>query len=261
MKTSTCIVALLLLASPLLAVPDTFASTSLKTFMAGTATVKYGKIADAVATNSKLYFEISGTTSLATAPPAAFCIVIGVPGTASTAADWKGADIGAYSVTYSTTTPFFAAASMPDLSCAATTATGTNNYCTTVGLAAAVTGPPAIPAAAEAGQNWAYPTATASDWIAYSAGTLKFEILRPNAATNTGVDLAYAMDTTKVLFAYTASACATNGATAEVTLTATDIGLVDPVTTGSGSGTSTSSFGSLTYISSIALLISYALLN
>ena len=252
MKTSTCIVALLLLASPLFAVPDTFASTALKSFMAGTATVKYGKIADTTtATSSRLYFEISGQASLATAPPAAFCIVIGVPGASSTATDWKGADIGAYSVTYAS--PTFTGVSMNDLSCAATTTTGTTNgYCTTVGF---------VTANIETGQNWAYPTTTVNDWISYSAGTLKFEILRPNAAANTGVDLAYDMATTKVLFAYTAAACVAGTATAEVTLASADLGWVDPVTATTTTTTGTSSFGSLTYISSIALLISYALLN
>ena len=221
MKTSSCLVALLLLASPLLATVDTFAST--KTFTAGTATVKYGNMVDTLdASKSRLYFEISGPADMATIPLAAFCLIIGVAGPDSSATDWKGADIGTYSMIYTAGSDTFTTAvgDPIDLTCYGTTTAGITHYCTTRGLANA--------GAKEAGQNWAFPGALVNDWVSYTTGTLKFEILRPNAATDGSVDLAYAKNTSKILFAYAVSACPTTGV--DVTLLGTDIGLVDPST-------------------------------
>ena len=220
MKTSSCLVALLLLASPLLATVDTFAST--KTFTAGTATVKYGNMADPLdSSKSRLYFEITGPANLATSPPAAFCLIVGVAGPDSSATDWKGADIGTYSMIYTAGSDTFTTAvgDPIDLTCYGTTTAGITHYCTTRGLANA--------GAKEAGQNWAFPGALVNDWVSYTTGTLKFEILRSNLANDGGVDLAYVRETSKILFAYAPGACATTGV--DVTFLGVDTGMVDPL--------------------------------
>lgn len=221
MRVLTSCLVLLCTASPLLAAMDTF--KNLLNFTAGTVKVKYGSSTDPITSgNSKIYFELSGAASLATAPPAAFCIAIGVAGQNSKVTDWSGADVGLYSFTYdSTTTPpaFTLATGFPlDITCAVPTVTTSPGFCSTVGVAA--TGTP------EAGQNWKFVSGTAiTDQIAYSSGTLKLEISRPNTASNPTVDLWYTPPSSKMLLAYWPTACPV----IDGQLAGTDVGIVDPL--------------------------------
>lgn len=258
MKTSTA-VALLLLASPLLAAMNTYSSTS--TFTTGSVTTnKVGVAADG--SNTRIYvqfmsvpdYPVTGTDKMS-----AFCFYAGVPGASTTsAADWMGSDLGIYPFTSAdttATTPAWTAGTVVDTSCKGTTAS--SNTCS-------------IDTAADAGQNWAWASTASSIGDKFmwdvSAHTATIEIGRPNAAADSGVDQAITPASFKLLLAYitmkgsTAQTCATSG---DVSFPTDQNGMTGALSTSSGSSStgSGSSFGSTVYLSWIALLISYALLN
>lgn len=271
MKTFACIVALLLLTTPLYAAMGAYTTTS--AYRTITLGAYSARVSTAVvdAANTKIYLEITGT-SIAATMDAAACVVVGVAAATSTAADWMSSDIAFISLTTSanTVTP---TATITDASCKA--ASNTGKFCSFVGFNAAVTTTPTSPSTIEGGQNWVWITGTtaAGDRAMYSTGVLKIEIQRPNAATDGApIDQAFTPSTGKIEVYYQPTACPT----VDGDLSGANMGWVDlssvasgtyPISTGTGTGTTTTtgtttkSFGNLTYLSWIALLISYVLLN
>lgn len=238
MKTATAIVALVLLASPLLAAMGTY--TLSKDFTGGTLSW----VADGT-TKTKFKVALTGMTDPTGNSNINYCVYIGIPSTTATASDWMGSDLGMIDVlwTYDATTPTWTATNARDNFCNAKTTTG--KTCTLTGDETS------------ADNAWSFASTTQSDRVTYSSKTLTIEAERINAATTAATDIAITSSTTSVLVGYATAACATTG---ELTLSSPVLvtGLTSPVAAGSsGSG----SFGAVTYLSWVALLISYALLN
>jgi hypothetical protein len=240
MKTTSAVLALLLLASPLMAAMGTYTTSTFKT-----GTTDGNKIGWAKDGDDKVKFLVQFAGLTDPTDDTDYCVVVGVPASGSTADNWNGADVGLYPISYTKTGTVWATAAPEDNSCT----TKTTGECQLLGK--------------ETTNNaWTYAStaSTDADKVAYATKTLSLEGARTIAAKDNAADLAVDKDTTKLLVGYLVAECPTDKADvnfADNTF-ALITGLTSPWASTSGSG---SSFGALTYLSWVALLISYALLN
>jgi len=253
MKTTSTILAVLLLASPLLATMGTYTT---KDVTLGSTTAKLGWAKD-TDTRTKFYVEIP------TAAPTAdtqYCIYIGIPGASASATDWKSTDLGLFGIKYTA-----AVAGPPAVAASWSISAPTDNFCKSTATASgdAVC---TLNSAAESDNDWAWVStaSTDADKLTYSTTKLVLEASRTTAATTAATDVAITATTTSVYLGYlttTNAAACPSAADATITIPSAQraavTGLTSPLSTSSGSG----SFGALTYLSWVALLISYALLN
>ena len=249
MKTTSAVLALLLLASPLLAAMGTSSSYSVsKDFTIGSySSSKFYWGKDSTATRTKFLVAIGSFTAPSTTTP--YCLAVGIPASGVTTNVWTGADIGLYPITATVATagtaPTWAVGAPLDNSC---TGTSPAKACKTV--------------AAESGtSDWGFVTgaSTDADKIGLTGTTLSIEGARTTAATTATVDLPITSSSTSVLIGWIADECPDVSTDFDFGASTIITGLGDPTSTSSsGSG---SSFGALTYLSWVALLISYALLN
>lgn len=261
---TACFIALLLLASPLLAV-DTWATWSSAT--TNTITANSFKVANAVDTTTAantrfgiMYMSASAKTAADTA----YCLAFGITGASSTAADWKGSDIVLISGTTTgtgTSTVVAAATTTKDVMCKTTTSAG---FCSFQGFSAS----------AEATQNWMVVSGV-TPWATWASGTTvgtyTWEIGRNTAVGDATVDLAFTAGTSGVAVGFMAGVCPTTDGdltagttiasqfdipTAAIMFPANSALNVAATTT-----TAAASFSNMSFVSLIALLISFALLN
>ena len=246
MKTTSTVLAVLLLASPLLAAMGTYTGSTkdIGFTTASTSKVAWAKDGDK---NTKFYVEIGALTLTAADN---VCIFIGIPGADATATNWKGSDVGIFSSVYDATLNSNAGGLK--------TIAAEDNFCTATGTSLCdLTGVDATN-----GWSWVASTSSDGDKATYTTASkvVKLEATRTNAATDNGADLAIDAATTKLLIGYyTGTAACTAGTTKPAVMTEKVLltGLTSPLAT----TTTSSSFGALTYLSWVALLVSYALLN
>jgi hypothetical protein len=266
---TACFIALLLLASPMLATNamDTFSTWSAAT----TNTIAGNSFKVAVGTDpvtaANTRFGVQyWSTSAKTAADAAYCLVFGITGTGATGTNWQNSDIALLSGTTTgtgTATVVAAPTSFVDAACLGTTASG---ICSTVGVTTK-----------ETNQDWMVVSGI-SPWATWTAGTTTgvyaWEFARQTAAHDTtgSVDLAFVVATSTFAIGYMAAVCPTtdgnlvSGTAPATTLDVSTSLLASPalstITAGASSGSgSGSSFSNTTFFSLIALLISFALLN
>jgi len=246
MKTTSAVLALLLLASPMLAAMGTY-GTSTATLGSSTGN-KFGWTKDSD-TRTKFVVTLTGITAPTSAANVRYCVVVGIPASGSTATNWNGADVGSYTITgtYNAACNTWAVTDPEDNSCT----TQTDGECQLK--------------AKETNNGWGFATdAAAADKLGYSGTTLMLEGSRLNAATDATGDIAIDKDSTKVLLGWNQAATATTACptgTDDIDFATDQSGLTTGLTSPVSSTTSSSSFGALTYLSWVALLISYALLN
>jgi hypothetical protein len=264
---TACFIALLLLASPMLATNamDTFSTWSSATTNSITGNSFKVAVGTDTVTPANTRFGVQyWSTSAKTAADAAYCLVFGIAGGSATNSDWKGSDIALISGTTTgtgTSTVVAAPTSFVDAACATTTASG---ICTTTGITTK-----------ETNQDWMVVSGI-SPWATWTAGATTgvyaWEFARQTAAHDATVDLAFVVATSTFVLGYMAAACpVADGNLASGTTIATQLDVstsllaspaLSTITAGASSGSgSGSSFSNTTFFSLIALLISFALLN